>query len=317
MKPIMIELKDMSDSVEVYESRPHPFFVIFIYLILGLLIASGVFMYFFKIDTKVDANGIFRQEEKSCEISSMVSGRVSVCNLEEGKYVTEGEVLVMLDDSHVQDELQNYQKQREKLQEKVNLLEVYLNALDDETDNEFLSEKSIAEGELAEYEMKLLECDSTIQMLQKNLEQYQLTAQQSGYISMTSSLAEGSYVGQGTVVCEIIPEDKGKYYAEIYISNEDIGNIKEGDSVKLELNSYPATEYGYVNGVIENVSKDIKVDSESGSAYYIAKVSCKNIELVSKDGKIGQVKNGMMSHAGIITGKKRVLTYILEMIDLF
>ena len=31
MKPIIVDMKDMSDSTEVYNSRPNPFFVYFIY----------------------------------------------------------------------------------------------------------------------------------------------------------------------------------------------------------------------------------------------------------------------------------------------
>ena len=38
MKPIIIDMKDMSDSIEVYNSRPNPFLVYTIYTILSFVI---------------------------------------------------------------------------------------------------------------------------------------------------------------------------------------------------------------------------------------------------------------------------------------
>lgn len=109
-----------------------------------------------------------------------------------------------------------------------NLLSVESESGSDQNQISLLNEKSSINGELADYRTKMMEYDNTIQTLQMNLEQYQLKARQDGYISMNSEVSEGSFLGQGTVLCEIVPENSGDYYAEIYISNKDIGNIEEG-----------------------------------------------------------------------------------------
>ena len=48
MKPIIVDMKDMSDSKEVYESRPNPLMTYFIYFIFRL--KNAKFHYFYLID---------------------------------------------------------------------------------------------------------------------------------------------------------------------------------------------------------------------------------------------------------------------------
>ena len=76
MKPIMIDMKEMSESTEVYDSRPHPFFVIFIYLILVVLGVAFLWMSFFKIDTVVKATGMIRTEDSIQTVTNLAGGNV-------------------------------------------------------------------------------------------------------------------------------------------------------------------------------------------------------------------------------------------------
>lgn len=57
MKPIIVNMKDMSDSTEVYASRPNRFLIYTIYLILLAAIVAVVWMCVFKIDIVVKSNG--------------------------------------------------------------------------------------------------------------------------------------------------------------------------------------------------------------------------------------------------------------------
>lgn len=60
MKPIIVDMKDMSESTEVYESKPNRFLVYTIYLIIFILVAAVLWMAFFKMDIVVKSNGIFK-----------------------------------------------------------------------------------------------------------------------------------------------------------------------------------------------------------------------------------------------------------------
>ena len=143
-----------------------------------------------------------------------------------------------------------------------------------------------------------------------------ITAKSSGYYYDTQSLKRGSFIKEGSTIGKIFPESQSGFFAEVYVKNTDIGKVKENQSVNLEISAYPSMEYGYFKGKIVSISKDITVDENTGNAYYIAKVKCENMTVKSKNGDVGKLKNGMACQAKIIIGKKSIMTYILEKINL-
>lgn len=60
MKPILIDMNEMSDSRELYESRPNPWFSVLIYTILTIVIVAVIWAYFGRIDVVVKSDGIIR-----------------------------------------------------------------------------------------------------------------------------------------------------------------------------------------------------------------------------------------------------------------
>ncbi len=154
MKPIIIEMKDMSESVEVYESRPNPFFIYFIYLILTLFIVAMVWMYFSRIDLVVKSKGVFRNSEHPVENSSSAAGKIIESKVKEGQYVEQGEVLVTIEAESLElamdtqkEALQNTRQRLEILRAYDRYLEGKEDALDSYKENpyypEFLGKKQL------------------------------------------------------------------------------------------------------------------------------------------------------------------------------
>ena len=50
MKPIIVDLKDISDSTEVYDSKPNRFVPYTIYIICAILAIALIWMYLFRMD---------------------------------------------------------------------------------------------------------------------------------------------------------------------------------------------------------------------------------------------------------------------------
>ena len=73
MKPIIVDMKDMSDTTEVYESRPTPLLIYFIYLLMVILGAALLWMYFSDIDIVVKSNGIFKSGGEVYDVSCNLS----------------------------------------------------------------------------------------------------------------------------------------------------------------------------------------------------------------------------------------------------
>ena len=550
MKSIIIDMKDMSDSTEVYVSKPNRFLVYTIYVILIILVVIVLWMTLFKMDIVVKSNGIFKGSNAVYEISSVVTGSVKETHIENGQYVTEGDVLYVLSINELPDAIKRCRDDLEAARNRLEILSAYEKSFDGDkrklealTDNpyyeEFINRRELlyvnlnlsesdsagqvtlyqgnidsisatiakynekieklnavkqcimarnntfdaSEGiyysmvstylasfsyisvqydnQINEYQRQIDECEEQIkkaeaevtkedepatgnetvsgndianenetnvtqssnaivdvQVLkkqrdnlitawdsvqkekaqalmnlelqqittieQKNLEYYDtilsletnltsaklqldavdgvdnkeketiailtekgniaaerltyedkvkecenylksydiqndnciVKANASGYFYISQELKTGSFVQEGIAIGTIYPEAESKYYAEIYVENTDIAKTKEGQEVKFEIDAYPSSEYGYFEGTVENIAKDISIDQSTGYSYYLVKVKCDNMTLKGKDGEEATLMNGMACQAKIVVDEKNVLTYLLEKIDL-
>ena len=179
-----------------------------------------------------------------------------------------------------------------------------------------LTEKGNIAAEILSYEDKIKECETYLKSYDIQNDNCIIKANVSGYFYTAQDLKTGSFVQVGTAIGTIYPEAESKYYAEIYVENSYIAKIKEGQEVKFEIAAYPSSEYGYFEGRVENIAKDISVDQSMGYAYYLVRVKCDNMTLKGKDGEEATLMNGMACQAKIVVDEKNVLTYLLEKIDL-
>lgn len=515
MKPIIVDINDCSESVEVYKSKPNPFMIYTIYAVFAAVVTACIWMCFFDIDDVVKSNGLFKSSEDIHDIGSGVTGTIKEKCVNDGDFVKEGDVLYVVEMESLSDTIVLYQKNLKNIEDRLEIIDAFeeslnddeqaldkvlenqyydefknrrnllfqniennsenvndktalydnsiqsivnaiqkynekidklkevraciisrnniigenesyyysivssyissydltkmqydskieeyknkINELDkmmtDSADNdletlsnsksEYSSYIAVAETEkaqalsnlesnkLLELEQMIEEINGSIITLNSNLETAKLektsisdssntnnknitiltekgniaserislkekkqecesylnkyniqnencniTAAASGYYYSSQSLEQGSYIQEGSSVGKIYPENESDFYAEIYVKNSDIGRIKEGQRVKLEIAAYPSMEYGYFKGEIVSISKDITVDESTGYAYYIVKVKCDNMTVKDKNGNVGNLKNGMACQAKIVIGEKSVMTYVLEKINL-
>jgi multidrug resistance efflux pump len=141
MKPIIVDMKEMSDSTEVYESKPNRFLVYTIYLILIILVAAVLWMALAKMDIVVKSNGVFKGSTVVYEISSGVTGSVKETHIENGQYVKEGDVLYVLYIDELSDTILRYQNELEAAKARLEILLAYEKSLDgDKNELEALTE---------------------------------------------------------------------------------------------------------------------------------------------------------------------------------
>lgn len=177
MKPIIIDMKDMSDSTEVYQSRPNPVLAGFIYLVLAMVIIAGIWMYCSKMDMVVKGTGTVATAEETATITNRISGTILEAYVKDGQIVRQGDVLYRVTVEAQQLQLDTLQKQRQDNAERIEMLKAYDGWLAEGTEwdadlasnlyySEILSRKNLVElaeestrqsysGELAVYETKL------------------------------------------------------------------------------------------------------------------------------------------------------------------
>lgn len=474
MKPIVIDMKEISDSTEVYESKPGRVLIYTIYIILGVFVTAFLWMTFSKMDIVVKSNGIFRCDTPVYEISSGVTGKVVSCNVRDGQLVKEGDVLFVLDAESLGETIKSYQNELEDINQRLEILNAYEKSLGGDEDaldalsnniyyqefvnrrdllfagieaesqniqgeteiyqgnidavstaiqqyeakkekleqakacvisrmNQFgeedayynsmvasyisnynltasayasetekqqalanleqqqiaaieqeiegindtvlslqtnltqvqlqlealgdkdasvtqdikiLTEKGNIAAEILSYQDKKEECESYLEKYDVQSNNCNILASATGYFYLQQEIKQGTYINEGASVGKIYPEENTDYYAEIYVENADIAKLQEGQQVKFEIAAYPASEYGYFTGEVANIPKDFTVEQESGSAYYLVRVSCDNILVKNKEGDTGTIINGMSCQAKVIIDEENVLQYLLKKIEL-
>lgn len=167
------------------------------------------------------------------------------------------------------------------------------------------------------YKNRIGDIETNIVKINTKINSAIVKATKAGVVNTNIEMVEGDTLASGVDVLTIIPENDSEYKVNIYVSNDNIGKLKEGMEVKFNVYALPNSEYGYLKGAVTKISKDLKVDSNNSSGYYLVEASLENKTLYDAKGETARLKMGMACQARMITESKRILTYVLEKVDLW
>ncbi|MDE6426554.1 MAG: HlyD family efflux transporter periplasmic adaptor subunit [Ruminococcus sp.] len=132
MKEIVIDLKDISDSREMMESKESPKIRWFIYILLAAVITALIFACIFKIDEYSRVTGEIKTQEASSSVISINNCKLKQVFVTEGQNVKAGDVLFQLDSDYAEGQKK--------------ILEDKLNAYNSDLKNTELLKRSIEEN---------------------------------------------------------------------------------------------------------------------------------------------------------------------------
>ena len=150
----------------------------------------------------------------------------------------------------------------------------------------------------------------------------ELKASQASVVKDLATHTAGTVVQPGTVLLTLVPMDE-TLCAEVWVSNEDIGFVRQGLPVKLKFAAFPFQKYGMAEGTVEHVSADA-ADGNTGGAALSDKTHGKNPPLVYKalvalkamrlemDSDKFVLGAGMQTSAEIMLGSRTVAEYLLS-----
>lgn len=160
---------------------------------------------------------------------------------------------------------------------------------------------------------KKKELEENKKQIEQSIEKCTVKAPSNGKLNINANLEQGIILQTGAVVANIIP-NSDTYKVELMIPTKDIANIKVSEDIKYSFESLPYREYGFLDGKIESLSPDSKVDSEKGISFFTGEGSLSSNSLYSNKGEESFIKPGMICEARIITRKEKILYYILDKI---
>lgn len=160
-----------------------------------------------------------------------------------------------------------------------------------------------------------------VQHRQKLLE---LRAPQAGLIKDLATHTPGTVVSPGTILMTLVPQGE-TLRAEVWVSNQDVGFVRSGQTAKVKLAAYPFHKYGMLEATVVQVSADATEapsantrsdalfgrDRPMGPLAFRAIVELKTQVLESQGGKYA-LTPGMQAVAEIRLGERTLLEYLLS-----
>ncbi|MDE1153344.1 MAG: HlyD family type I secretion periplasmic adaptor subunit [Micavibrio sp.] len=122
----------------------------------------------------------------------------------------------------------------------------------------------------------------------------------------------GAVVEPGKTLMEVVPLGEA-LIVEALVEPADVGNLKAGQSVKVKVSAFDSTRFGSIIGKLQSVSASTFQNNE-GHSFYKARVTLDR-NYVGEDPEHNVILPGMTVQAGIVTGDKTILQYLLRPID--
>jgi len=127
----------------------------------------------------------------------------------------------------------------------------------------------------------------------------------------SSDVKVGDVIEPGKPVAEIA-EQRG-FHFELYVSSEEMANVRPGMPVKIKLEAFDFQKYGTLDGTVDFISPDSVVVEGRPGAAYLVRVAVAG-DAVGRGDLTGQVKLGMAGHAEIVTGEESLLKLLVNKI---
>ncbi|MBW4671518.1 MAG: HlyD family efflux transporter periplasmic adaptor subunit [Cyanomargarita calcarea GSE-NOS-MK-12-04C] len=171
------------------------------------------------------------------------------------------------------------------------------------------NKKAIAEIEsqitkvLLENEKRLADVNSKISQAQTNVKYQKLHAPVSGTIFDLQANNHGFVTRPTEKLLAIVPKDS--LIAEAFITNKDIGFVREGMKVDVRMDSFPFSEFGDIKGEITSIGSDALPPDENHRYYrFPTKIKLDKQSLNIKGKKIS-LQSGMSITANIKVREER------------
>lgn len=113
MKNIIIGIDEFSDSRELMISKPKPFALWFIYIIVGIIAAFFIWAHFSQMDEYVSVSGVVQPTTQVSDIKFPINGTIKTVDVKDGQLVKSGDILF---DVNVDSPKQQLSVENEQLQ---------------------------------------------------------------------------------------------------------------------------------------------------------------------------------------------------------
>lgn len=131
----------------------------------------------------------------------------------------------------------------------------------------------------------------------------------SGMTTKSTDIQSGMLVNANQVVTEISPS--GDLVALCHLSPKDIGLVKTGQEVKIQVDALNYNEWGLLDAIVSEISYELIRDSESG-AYYSVKCKPVSTSKFMGNGVSAELLKSMNFSARIMICRRSLLNLLFD-----
>ncbi|MBW4480136.1 MAG: HlyD family secretion protein [Tolypothrix brevis GSE-NOS-MK-07-07A] len=164
---------------------------------------------------------------------------------------------------------------------------------------------------IVENNKKIAETDSQISQAKMNLKYQEIKAPANGTIFELKAHTPGFVVTSSEPILKVVPNDK--LVAKVYITNKDIGFVKEGMTVDVRIDSFPFSEFGDIKGKLVWIGSDALPPDQIYPFYrFPAKVELETQQLLVSGRNIS-LQSGMGVSTNIKIRSRTVMSIFTDM----
>ena len=164
-------------------------------------------------------------------------------------------------------------------------------------------------SELKKAELRLAQLKEVKRALKDQVIRRAVRSPVAGIIKKIHVNTVGGVISPGMDLMEIVPVNDN-LQVEAEVSPKDIAFLRPGLDVVVKLTAYDYSIYGGLKGKLAHISADTII-KEDGQPVYLVKVETTQSYLGTADKPL-EIIPGMRASVDILTGKKRVLDYLLK-----
>jgi HlyD family secretion protein len=167
------------------------------------------------------------------------------------------------------------------------------------------------EGELTRLCSERDDCLMQIDLLKKVRERYVICSPVDGTVESFSGIYKGTNLQAGQVVAVISPSNS--LIAEVYMPAKNVGMLRNGMPVKIQVDAFNYNEWGFLSGQITGISDDYLLVNNAP----VFKVKCSiNTDILKlKNGATGTIKKGMTLNARFMIAKRSLFQLLYQKSD--
>jgi HlyD family secretion protein len=149
------------------------------------------------------------------------------------------------------------------------------------------------------------------EQVEERADRHVVTAPVAGQLTQTLGLQTGGYVTAGQTLAQISPD--GELRVEAYVSPSDIGLLREGLPVRLQLDAFNYNQWGMARATLTEIGRD--VTTVEGQAVFRVVCSLQDTELRLKNGYVGSLRKGMTGTVHFSLTRRTLFQLLHDKVD--